>query len=448
MLLKKLWILCEKYELYTVLTYSVLIRFFVFFAYDGITYFPDSGDYIELANLILKGDVIGYHGARTPGYSLFLALLGNNHWLVVIVQNILGLLSLYLIYDFSKQWVSVRMAVVVGLVLSSYLPFVFYDFAILTESLSAFLLVYLIWYLNKVDFFKKKNTYSVYTVIGLLSAGLFLVRPFFIYLPILMVAFILLTHFSNIKNRMLPLLVLMGIPFLTLASWNSFNKLNTGVFMTSSYEGINLTQVGTSFYEKLPEEYKIEKEILLKHRKETIATKQDNAYPMTVWFAREELKTITGLDDLELSLRLKKMSQNLLLDNPIDYSQQAFVSFYKFFGAENTLLWNVDKFNTIYIRRGLVGLWIYGQQYLLILLNIIFLVLSFWFLFKNRAFKDWGIIQFLILTVILGAGFQAMITFGTNSRFCYPFTFLILICVIKYLQILFKRKQLYPDILL
>ena len=216
-------------------------------------------------------------------------------------------------------------------------------------------------------------------------------------------------------------------------SWNSFNKYNTGVFMTSSYEGINLTQVGTSFYEKLPDKYTVEREILLKHRTEIVAAKGEYVYPMTVWFAREELKTATGLNDLELSLHLKEMSKNLLLDNPIDYGEQAAFSFYNFFGAENTLLWNVDKFNTIYVRKGLVGLWIYGQQYLLILLNIAFLILSLLFLFKNRNFKSWGILQFLIITVILGAGFQAMITFGTNSRFCYPFTFLMLICVVKWL---------------
>ncbi|MGJ8683069.1 MAG: glycosyltransferase family 39 protein [Nonlabens sp.] len=438
---KELLTWCEKYGLFTVLCYSIIIRLLVFLFYNGITYFPDSGDYIELSDLLLNGELIGYHGARTPGYSMFLAFLGNQHWLVVIVQNLLGLLSLFFIYKIAEQWISRKGAIIIGILLSSYLPFVFYDFAILTESLSAFLLVVLVWYMNKTKFFAKDCERSVYVKLGLVCAALFLVRPFFIYVPFLIVSFIAATHFKEFKRHIFLLFLLLIIPVITLIGWNSFNKFNTGVFMTSSYEGINLTQIGTSFYEKLPEEYKEEREILLKHRNEIVATQPDHVYPMTVWFARKELKIETGLDNLELSLHLKKMSKNLLMDNPIEYGKQIGVSFYKFFGAESTLLWNVEKFNSNYIRKGLIGLWIYGQQYILILLNISFLILSLIFLLKNRILKNWGIIQFLVLLVILGAGFQAMITFGTNSRFCYPFTFFILIFVLKYLHNNYKLRQ-------
>ncbi len=439
--LKELLSWLEKHGLFVVLCYSVLIRLLIFLFYDGITYFPDSGDYIELTNLILNGEFVGYHGARTPGYSMFLSVFGNIHWLAIVFQNLMGLLSLYMIYEMSKQWISQKSALFIGVILSSYLPSVFYDFAILTESLSAFLLVTLIWYLNKYTFFKSRNSLIIYLKIAVLCAALFLVRPFFIYVPFLIVSFIAATQFKELKNRVLPLLMLLVIPVITLIGWNSFNHFNTGVFMTSSYEGINLTQVGTSFYEKLPDEYKMEREILLKHRKEVLATNKVHAYPMTVWFAREELKSATDLNDLELSIHLKEMSKNLLIDNPIDYGKQAAYSFCKFFGAENTLLWNVDKFNSTYVRKGLVGLWIYGQQYVLIFLNITFLILSLIFLLKSRILKNWGMIQFLIFLVILGAGFQAMITFGTNSRFCYPFTFLMLIVAIKSFKVLMLKPE-------
>lgn len=442
MTFKKLLAFLYKHGLTVLLLYNILIRLLVLLFYRGITYFPDSGDYVDLAERILNGNLIGYHGARTPGYSMFLALLGNNHIMVVIVQNLLGLVILFMIFDLSKQWTSQKMAFYIGLILSSYLPFIFYDFAILTESLSAFLLVTLMWLLNKVDFFKTQHHHLiVYLKIGVLCAVLFLVRPFFIYLPFLIILFVAVTMFNEFKSVFFPLILVLVIPVLALLSWNSFNKYNTGVFMTSSYEGINLTQVGTSFYEKLPDQYHIEREILLRHRDEIVATKEGHVYPMTVWFAREELKQATALNDLELSLHLKKISINLLLAHPVDYGKQAVFSFTKFFGAESTLLWNVDKFKNKWIRKGLVSLWIYGQQYALIVLNSIFILFSFLFLFKNGALKKWNIQHFVILMIISGAIFQALITFGTNSRFCYPFTGLILAFTINYLYKFQKIKN-------
>ena len=100
--LKELLSWLEKHGLFVVLCYSVLIRLLIFLFYDGITYFPDSGDYIELTNLILNGEFVGYHGARTPGYSMFLSVFGNIHWLAIVFQNLMGLLSLYMIYEMSK----------------------------------------------------------------------------------------------------------------------------------------------------------------------------------------------------------------------------------------------------------------------------------------------------------------------------------------------------------
>jgi len=429
---------------YTVLTFTVITRFLVFQFYDGITYFKDSGDYIELADLILNNELIGYHGARTPGYSIFLALFGNNHLLVIIIQNLLGVFSLYMIYSLCKQWVTKKLAVIVGLIIGCYLPFVFYDFAILTESLSTFTFILLIWYLNKTNFFKQENNFSVYLKIGLLCAILFLVRPFFIYVPFLIIGFFTISQFSLLRTQFFHLVLCALVPVMTLIGWNSFNKYNTGIFMTSSYEGINLAQVGTSFYEKLPEVYSAEREILLKHRSNIVATKPNNSYPMTIWYAREELKEVKGMTDLELSLHLKKMSKDLILENPTDYIRQIGISFCKFFGSENTLLWNVEHFNHFLIRKGLVGIWIYLQQYVLILLNIVFLISSFFFLFKNGKINRWGMIQFVVLSVILGAVFQAMITYGTNSRFCYPFTFLILVCVVKFAQNSFEKRLLSP----
>lgn len=415
--------------LYVVLGYSMLVRILVFLTYDGASIFPDTGDYLELANLVLSGNLTGYHGARTLGYPLLLALAGNHSTIVLAFQNLMGLGTLAFFYKLIQKRVSNILAVYTSLALASYLPFVFYDFALLSEGFTGFLLMVIFYYLETSSILLGRYRPIIFVVLGLLCGLLFWVRPFFIYLPFLIAGFMVITHWKLVKKRFSIFVLLPLIPTFMLVGWNTFNYYNTGIFMVSSYEGINLSQVGTSFYEELPDTYKVERDILLKHRHyiETQGTR--SSYPMTVWFAHKDLKAATGLNDLELSLRLKEMAKELILNNPALYAHQVWVSLNWFFGAQDTFLWDKEKMTGILLQKAIIGLWHYLQQYLLVALNLLFIGLGIYNLMRFRK-RSGTLEQLIILSVFAGAVFQALITFGNNSRFCYPFTPLMLLVVV------------------
>ena len=64
--------------------FGILLRaFFFLIFYTSVTVFPDSDGYIELSKLISDFNLKGYHGLRSPGYPLIIALFNQNLYFVV-----------------------------------------------------------------------------------------------------------------------------------------------------------------------------------------------------------------------------------------------------------------------------------------------------------------------------------------------------------------------------
>jgi len=418
----------KEHALAVLLIYAVVIRLIIAFCYPAVSYFKDSDEYVELAQRFMDGSFQGYDGARTPAFPGFMALLGNNDTLVVIAQNIFGIIAVLLIYKMAASMMSGSWALLCGLILSSYLPFVFYDFAILTESLSTFFLVFSLFLVWKFKLFELTAGLWQLVLVSMVMSVLFLIKPLFLYVPFALILLLMIKAFKvRIKIYLLKILTLAVIPFITFYSWNKINEWNTGQFMTAKYMGIYRTQVVTSFFEKIPDEENVIREILLKNRRKAAALNNPEQYPMATWYARPELNEALGTTDLELSIKLKKVATDLIIANPLDYLRQVGISFLKFYSADSTLLWNVEKFRSVTVSKLFVGSWLFLQRYALLFLNSVFLILplvSFALKSKWNAFA-----KGLYAIILLGSILQAMVAYGENSRYCYPFTPLILLLV-------------------
>lgn len=423
-MLKKLNTYINKFPLAILLSYGIILRLLVFIFYHDVTIFPDSEDYTNLSQYLLNFSLENYTGERTPGLPFLIALVGGNIYATVFIQTLLGLLSLYLIFDFSKTKTgNIQTAFWIAIITTSFLHFVFYEFAILTETLTLFFLILSFWYIQKFEILKPTTALKHYLILSVILSFLYLIRPMFIYVPIGFSLFYLVKNFNfGIKQILLKTVTLSLLPLLTFYGWCSLNEKNIGQFTSSYYIGINLAQMTTSFFEKASDEDKLIRDVFVKQRDYIEENLPYYKYPMTAWYAYDELIEETDLTRHELILEFGRISKELIRNNPELYAKQVFVSFTDFWFT-TTLLWNVDKFENSFIQKALIGLWIYVQSYLLIILNILFLIFSikklFQFLKSKCQILD---LDLLIVAIVLsGALAQALVAYGSNSRFSFPY---------------------------
>src|SRR5690606_36307307 len=116
-------------------------------------------------------------------------------------------------------------------------------------------------------------------------------------------------------------------PVLTFYGWCSLNEKNIGHFTSYYYIGINLAQLTTSFFEKASDEDKLIRDVFVKQRDYIEENLPYYKYPMTAWYAYDELIEETDLTRHELILEFGRISKELIRNNPELYAKQVFVSF-------------------------------------------------------------------------------------------------------------------------
>nr|WP_262920465.1 glycosyltransferase family 39 protein [Hanstruepera flava] len=418
----------------------------VFCFYNHVSIFPDSEDYTNLAQYLGNFSLTNYTGQRTPGFPALIAISGQNLNITVFIQTVLGLLNCYLLFDFSRSRTkNERLAFWITIIVTSFLHVVFYEFAILTETLSFTLVILSFWYIEKHALLNREGKLKHLFILSLLFGVLYLTRPMFIYFPIGFLLFYIIKNFnSNFKGIIFKSLSVIAVPFFCFYGWNKLNENNIGYFTSSYYLGINLAQTATSFFEKAPDEDRLIRDIFVKHRTYVENNLSRTMYAMTVWRAYDELLEETQLSPPELSAELGRISKNLFVAHPDLYAKQVFISWRDFWGGASSLLWNADEFKNKTVKHMLVGLWLYIQKPVLILFNFLFLLFSLIKMIRFMKFKCkiWDSDLFLILIILSGSLAQALVAYGTNSRFCFPFFALIVYFVMSNL---FNLKILKPN---
>jgi hypothetical protein len=423
----------NKYPIAILLVYGILLRLLVFVCYHDVTLYPDSEDYTNLAQYLLHFSLENYTGERTPGLPLLIALTGGNLYATVAIQTGIGLFGIYLIFDFSKTKTGEKQtAFWIAVITTSFLHLVFYEFAILTETLTLFFLLLSFWYIQKFKLLEPKTALKHYVVLSIILSYLYLVRPMFIYVPIGFSLFYLVKNFNfEIRKTFIKSLSMSLLPLVTFYAWCSVNEKNIGQFTSSYYLGINLAQVATPFFDKAPEEHRLIRDIFVKHRDYVEQNLPKKEYAMTAWYAHDELIEKTGLSRQELMYKLGEISKGLIASHPDLYAKQVLISF-KDFWFTTSILWNANKFQNIYVRKAFIGLWNYVQRFLLILIHTLFLVFAIkkLFLFLKSKGKPFDLDILLVAIILCGALAQALVVYGSNSRFSFPYFPLIVYFVV------------------
>lgn len=223
------------------IAFALRIIFAVFAIKNNTVLYPDSYDYIRLAESICQNFSYGLNSQevfRVPAYPVFLAfikLIFSSSFLPfsIFIQSILDSLTALMVFLLAlRMFKSYGFAAIAGLFYALSPLAISCSAQILSETLFAFLLIVLLLILTILT--KRKPSACISITIGLLMAVLTLTRAVFVPLSIFFLLFVL------IKTKSFKTFLLTGLTcYILLFGWVLRNYLTSNYFGISSVSAIN-----------------------------------------------------------------------------------------------------------------------------------------------------------------------------------------------------------------
>lgn len=400
----------------------------------------DSWIYIKIATQIWQLDFKDYVGEKPPVYPLFIILTDFNYYFTWIIQAIMGIITSIILFNLTfYQTKSHIFAFLVGLGNSINLVQLYFESAILSETLTTFLLVLSLFLIYKILLSSKIiNIYFV--LLGFLSIVLVFLRLVFFQLPIIYLAFFIY-YLRRLRvggvSRFFPLLSFLAPVLVVLFCLCIFHKITLGHCTPTVYTGIHLTNKIGGFIELAPDDYNIIKETYLKYRAKRI--EDTGSYADTIYYALPELIKLTGISHIKLSLTLRKMSLYLIIHHPWLYLKSVIYSWVNY--------WLVcikspeTKYNLI--NNNIANL-LKGEVFILGFFIYSFLFVAF---ISFTRYNPWSnvvaLFNNLVIIIILSASVCAALFEYGNCRYLVPFHGLIIYLVVSF-AVNFYYKILAP----
>lgn len=231
----------SKHPLFTTVLIVAIFRLWYSSHFAYYTIYYDSGSYTDYSHNIFLGQTDIF---RTPGYPYFLNFvhfISNNftcdigfHETVSLVQSILSLSSVVILYFAGRKLFSNRYILCLVSLFYGIAPCVFnWDFCTLTESLSLFCTVVLIYII--FSYLKNPQIYKA-IVLGLYCFVLIMVRPTFVYLIAVIGVFFVARFIFCAKERKKAIAGILSIAMsgVLLLGYCGLNYKNYKYFSISS----------------------------------------------------------------------------------------------------------------------------------------------------------------------------------------------------------------------
>jgi len=377
-------------------------------------HFPDTPGYLRLARLIGAGQVASDQGQRTPGYSAFVLINGMDEQAVRMAQYALGLALVagvfYVLWKLTNsQWLASLGAFLCGLNAGE----IFFESALLTEALSTFLLVTTLVLLVLIR--DESSCASLKLILLGAAVGILpLVRPLYVYMPLLL-AIPVLGMLTTCRRRFWLFILPAVLPAIL---WASYLGSTFGYFGLQTVSGFGWTNHAGPFMRDAPEQYAAIRDIYLRHV----------SHGGNIWTSIPDMQRATGQSYPELSKTVQRLSIQLLMSHPTAYAGQVargFVDFWKGhglpsdwapFGTLTRPVWTISRAIGILVSAGfciIVAMLMTAQLRLLRLPSL-----------------PWPCI-WLTLAVLCAGAAQAIVELGGAARFgvpTYPYVVVVALC--------------------
>jgi len=399
------------------LAVCVVERLLLFVLYPPVS-FSDTGAYRRLAETILNGWK-NYDGTRTPGYPVFLAVVGSDK-AVVATQMAMGifitLIIFYIGYKISHQLMFAGLG---ALAHTLNLNQLFFETNLITETLATFwvmlsILGAFIWIKDKF-----KRTIWLGLVIGLSASLATLTRPLFIFLPFWLALFLVLfADGFKIHFDWRPLASTFILSAVIIGVWINYIHENFYMWSVSSLSGFNTVQHTGYYFEYIPDKFASLRDTYIQFRDERIAKygTQGNA----IWEAIPEMQRQSGYSFFEMSRLLSHLSMDLIREHPDLYLKYAFQGWWMFWLAP---VYYVKANMPSEMLGEAIRTSTYLERALLIGCNALFLISSVLTLFFKKLRAWWNLSAFwglIASTVWICSIVQTLLDHGDNPRFLIP----------------------------
>ncbi len=446
--MSRLRALSPRHWLWITLGAAVLTRLILFFAYP-VGHFSDTNAYRGIAETILSPDWPAYNYIRTPGYPLFLALLGPDR-AVYAAQLTLGaataLLLFYMGWKISGQaW----FGALAGLMHTLNLGQLFFEANILSESLTTFLVVLLLagmtWLLHAPPRLAAWRLLLMGFLLGLTGGVLTLTRPQFIFLPF-WAAFLLVAVWRGrgaaIRWGAALLLGLTSLAF--IGGWMVKLHQRFGIWGLDIMSGYHLVQHTGAWFEYVPDEYAAVRDTYLEYRQMRIReTGQPNN---AIWDAIPAIQEASGLGFIELSQLMARLSIRLILEHPLRYLVSAAQGWWWFWKAP--FYWTPEAIAPAGLRAVLRAL-VLAERGGLFAANLAFLAGSLALLWKKvrQRLAPGLIVWFVFGTIWFTSILQTLLDHGDNPRFSVSIQSLVVLLVCwGIVQFIANRKRVHETV--
>jgi len=412
---------------------GVLVRLGVLSGYEPLAY-PDSATYITAARDLVSGDYTLGQGRRTPGYPLFIALIGETPQRLMLTHMAVGMVISVLLFQITLLMTGKPgLAFGIGMAYHLNLQQLFLEAALLTETLTTLMvaatLAALLPALHRLRC--GRSGIGLLLLAGMCAAAAIMVRPQFLVLPVVLPLAVIyaVSALRWPSPRALGHAALVVLPsVLAVLGWATVLQSKMGTFTMSTQSGFGLVNHSVEFIELAPEPYAAVRDILLKHRAERIAAAGHAGN--TIWYALPEIRQATGWTLPEASRQMQKMSTQMFAAHPWLYAQSVARPWVEFWTVP--IMWAPERVTPDWLSHSLQGLW-WVEHKLLRLSNLLFVLLAAGVLLSGRLREAvrWDLNATTISAVILASSLmQALADRGAGSRYAVTTQALVLLVVV------------------
>ena len=389
----------------------------------------------------------------SPGYPLFLAFVftiaGRDNFSVLLgVHLILRILTFLfaslLVWKVTKS----RLYAFCTLLFLWSPAFMSQTRYIYTETLSAFLAMSAIYaYYHSVQNKYSNYKYLLWFLSSIFIGFLALVRP--VYQALILVWWIseipCVRRFTEVRRWLLTTMVFWLTPAIILVGgWSLRNQMVNGFFGLDALAGFRLCSKTVAVLERLPDDYAIERDLLILARDKDLVEPHQGHKGYLYWeHAVPSLQAATGLSIPDLSKRLLRMNLELIRLAPLHYLYEVATSF--------AVMWLPNISPQEAFGRAGQALFSFIEFFVhLLYLSVIAMLVSLWTLFGslkraeqiltcsdgNLLWMNKQIAVFTLYTLLISAA-----THVGQTRFIIPVEPLMLVSVVSMVHFVARARR-------
>lgn len=279
----------------------------------------DSVGYMQVAQNMALGNLSEIQD-RVPIFPLLLLLTNSfeqPNIILYIIQLVSYFIFVFIVYKILVDELPVGFAYVY-LLISILPPLVEATAQVMTEALTTnlILLIFICLYeLVKT----RKFIYALGS--GVFSGALALTRPTFELMPILLLLiFVCISLLAKEKKKwVLHSIVSILSCSVIIGGYALYNYLAYDYFVLTPLQGFNLSTRTETYIERIPDDQKTIRDVLLKTRNELMLSEPTHSAVMYIWTAIPRLEEATSLSEIELSKLFQSINFKLIVGSPLSY---------------------------------------------------------------------------------------------------------------------------------